>query len=72
MVPFNATVKLETLARQNLLQNGEHCCSPEEMARVGARYGDYGLGLPHADISGRRTERPVWGALPSVSIGAGS
>ncbi|MET3578173.1 L-fuculose-phosphate aldolase [Mesorhizobium robiniae] len=45
---FNATVKLETLARQYLLalQAGEPVLLPaEEMARVGARYGNYGIGL---------------------------
>ncbi len=45
---FNATVKLETLARQYLLAlgAGEPVQLPDdEMARVGARYGNYGVGL---------------------------
>ena len=45
---FNATVKLETLARQYLLalQAGEPVLLPaDEMARVGKRYGNYGIGL---------------------------
>jgi L-fuculose-phosphate aldolase len=45
---FQNTVKLETLARQYLtaLQAGEPVLlSAEEMARVGARYGNYGVGL---------------------------
>lgn len=45
---FNATVKLETLARQYLLalQSGEPVLLPaDEMARVGKRYGNYGIGL---------------------------
>ena len=45
---FNNTVKLETLARQYLLamQAGTPVLLPsEEMARVGARYGNYGVGL---------------------------
>ena len=45
---FQNTVKLETLARQYLmvLQAGEPVLlSEEEMARVGARYGNYGVGL---------------------------
>jgi L-fuculose-phosphate aldolase len=46
---FQNTVKLETLARQYLmaLQAGEPVLLPaEEMARVGERYGNYGVGLP--------------------------
>jgi L-fuculose-phosphate aldolase len=42
---FETTVKLETLARQYLLarQGGEPVLlPPEEMARVGAKYGSYG------------------------------
>ena len=45
---FQNTVKLETLARQYLtaLQAGEPVLLPDdEMARVGARYGSYGVGL---------------------------
>lgn len=45
---FQNTVKLETLARQYLtaLQAGEPVpLPPEEMTRVGARYGNYGVGL---------------------------
>ncbi|WP_378942335.1 class II aldolase/adducin family protein [Mesorhizobium sp. ANAO-SY3R2] len=45
---FNMTVKLETLARQYLLalQAGEPVLlPPEEMERVGQRYGNYGVGL---------------------------
>lgn len=45
---FDTTVKLETLARQYLLavQSGEPVLLPaDEMARVGARYGNYGVGL---------------------------
>lgn len=45
---FNTTVKLETLARQYLmaLQAGGPVLLPsDEMARVGARYGNYGVGL---------------------------
>ena len=45
---FQNTVKLETLARQYLLalQCGEPVLlSAEEMAKVGARYGNYGVGL---------------------------
>lgn len=45
---FQNTVKLETLARQYLLalQGGEPVLlSAEEMANVGARYGNYGVGL---------------------------
>jgi L-fuculose-phosphate aldolase len=45
---FQNTVKLETLARQYLMaiQGGEPALLPDnEMARVGARYGSYGVGL---------------------------
>jgi L-fuculose-phosphate aldolase len=45
---FNTTVKLETLARQYLMAlqaGGPVLLPPEEMARVGARYGNYGVGL---------------------------
>jgi L-fuculose-phosphate aldolase len=45
---FQNTVKLETLARQYLtaMQAGEPVLlSDEEIARVGARYGNYGVGL---------------------------
>ena len=45
---FNATLKLETLARQYILAlgAGEPVLLPDdEMARVGARYGNYGVGL---------------------------
>lgn len=45
---LNTTIKLETLARQYLtaLQSGEPVLlSPEEMERVGRRYGNYGIGL---------------------------
>lgn len=45
---FQNTTKLETLARQYLvaLQGGEPVLlQAEEMARVGARYGNYGVGL---------------------------
>ncbi|MFI0847002.1 class II aldolase/adducin family protein [Mesorhizobium sp. IMUNJ 23232] len=45
---LNTTIKLETLARQYLtaLQSGEPVLlSPEEMERVGRRYGNYGVGL---------------------------
>lgn len=45
---FNTTVKLETLARQYLmaLQAGGPVLLPaDEMARVGERYGNYGVGL---------------------------
>jgi L-fuculose-phosphate aldolase len=45
---FQNTAKLETLARQYLtaMQAGEPVLlSDEEMARVGARYGNYGVGL---------------------------
>jgi L-fuculose-phosphate aldolase len=44
----NTTIKLETLARQYLLarSGGEPVVlDDEEMARVGSRYGNYGLGL---------------------------
>jgi L-fuculose-phosphate aldolase len=46
---LNTTIKLETLARQYLtaLQSGEPVLlPPEEMERVGRRYGNYGVGLP--------------------------
>ena len=46
---LNTTIKLETLARQYLmaLHSGEPVLllPPEEMARVGRRYGNYGVGL---------------------------
>ena len=46
---LNTTIKLETLARQYLmaLHSGEPVLllPPEEMARVGKRYGNYGVGL---------------------------
>lgn len=45
---FDTTVKLETLARQYLLALGSGepvLLPPEEMARVGERYGNYGVGL---------------------------